>query len=405
MGSAGSFQLSGQSASRKDTQSAVMSQQREKDRQSASGKDDRAKKGGKGGSYTWEGDGSEDTAPIDSGDPNFADEEQLQFFDPHFHIWDLNVLPGTETTSSGHDASILFAPEGEAFYGHARYEANLRNSAGIKHCGGVYVEAMSVCFPQMSGAELNAKCIEEAQWTVAELGRSSALASNYVCVFSAALEAPNVQQTLDAIAALPNARGIRQIVNFEPSWPRNGNLGGDLLQNDAFRAGFASLAGGDAAPGDSRGRRPLSFDLQLNPTQYAAAAELIRINPGVRVIINHLGCPTLEDLTEPAKANELWEGMVALAACDNVVGIKLSMLCYTHAQWLTCEALVAAIHRVIEIFGTHRAFFASNYPVDVKDGWPADKLFSAFRQVASRYTLDQQRQLFSQSARSAYLVD
>ena len=61
-------------------------------------------------------------------------------------------------------------------------------------------------------------------------------------------------------------------------------------------------------------RRPLSFDLQLNPTQYVAAAELIRANPGVRVIINHLGSPTLADLTEPMKASELWEGMAALEA-------------------------------------------------------------------------------------------
>eukprot|EP00936_MAST-01D_sp_MAST-1D-sp1_P001708 g1708.t1 len=47
----------------------------EKDRHSRSGKDDRAKKGGKGGSFTWEGDGSEDgPSVLDKGDPNFVDE-------------------------------------------------------------------------------------------------------------------------------------------------------------------------------------------------------------------------------------------------------------------------------------------------------------------------------------------
>ena len=47
----------------------------EKDRHSRSGKDDRAKKGGKGGAFTWEGDGSEDgPAVLDKGDPNFVDE-------------------------------------------------------------------------------------------------------------------------------------------------------------------------------------------------------------------------------------------------------------------------------------------------------------------------------------------
>eukprot|EP00937_MAST-01D_sp_MAST-1D-sp2_P002146 g2146.t1 len=377
-------------------------QARAKDRQSRSGKDDTAKKGGKGGAYTWEGDGSEATAVVDKGDPNYAeDEDPLDFFDAHFHVWDLTKAAGGDATASGHDAGILFAPDGEPCYGHARYEAHLRNSCGVRAVGGAYVEAMSVCFPGMDGVALNDKCLEEARWTVAELGRSPR-AAGYVVVLSAALEAANAQATLDQIAAIPSARGIRQIVNFQPDWPRNGQLGGDLLQNPAFRAGFASLAGGDAAPGASKGRRPLSFDLQLNPPQYGAAAELIRANPGVRVIVNHLGCVTLADLTEPAKASVVWDGMAALAACPNVVGVKLSMLCYTHADWPTCDAVVAAVHRVIELFGEDRCFFSSNYPVDVKDGWPADRLLPAFRQLASRYPADVQRKLFSLNARAAY---
>eukprot|EP00937_MAST-01D_sp_MAST-1D-sp2_P003035 g3035.t1 len=42
-----------------------------KDRQSRSGKDDSAKKGGKGGKYTWEGDGDEGPARVDKRDPNY----------------------------------------------------------------------------------------------------------------------------------------------------------------------------------------------------------------------------------------------------------------------------------------------------------------------------------------------
>eukprot|EP00937_MAST-01D_sp_MAST-1D-sp2_P006409 g6409.t1 len=113
----------------------------------------------------------------------------------------------------------------------------------------------------------------------------------------------------------------------------------------------------------------------------------------------------LADLTDPTKASGMWGGMAALAACDNVVGVELSVLCYTQAGWPQCGALVRAVHRVIELFGTDRTFFASNYPVDVKDVWPADKLFGAFRHVASRYPTEDQRKLFSQSARAAYLVD
>ena len=50
-------------------------QEKPKDRQSRSGKDDRAKKGGKGGGYTWEGDGSHDLAAPDAGDPMYDGDD------------------------------------------------------------------------------------------------------------------------------------------------------------------------------------------------------------------------------------------------------------------------------------------------------------------------------------------
>ena len=51
---------------------------RTKDRQSASGKDGRAKKGGKGGSYTWEGSGSEDAAAEEVAAPSPEDLRQMR---------------------------------------------------------------------------------------------------------------------------------------------------------------------------------------------------------------------------------------------------------------------------------------------------------------------------------------
>ena len=34
-----------------------------------------------------------------------------------------------------------------------------------------------------------------------------------------------------------------------------------------------------------------------------------------------------------------------------------------------------AVGRVLKLFGDDRCCFASNYPVDVKDGWPAARLY------------------------------
>ncbi len=71
-------------------------------------------------------------------------------------------------------------------------------------------------------------------------------------VASVALEDPQVDALLTTMVAVhPTLRGIRQIVNFEPSWPRNCALG-NLLLNDQWRQGYALLA-----------KHRLSFDLQV----------------------------------------------------------------------------------------------------------------------------------------------
>ena len=55
----------------------------------------------------------------------FAMAEEIEFFDPHFHIWDL------EADRSGHDGKLLkksnAVKDGEEFYGFKRYApTNLR---------------------------------------------------------------------------------------------------------------------------------------------------------------------------------------------------------------------------------------------------------------------------------------
>jgi hypothetical protein len=67
--------------------------------------------------------------------------------------------------------------------------------------------------------------------------------------------------------------------------------------------------------------------------------------------------------------------MEKLAAAHANVYIKISMLCYTCKEWDTNPLVVETIYKVIEIFGASRCFFASNYPVDIKDGWPVSHGF------------------------------
>ncbi len=343
----------------------------------------------------------------------------LPFLDPHFHIW--NVARADDPADQLHDPDILFAPADDPDYTRSRYEAEFATAApaaGFVHSGGVYVEAMSVCFPAMSAEELNARCVREATWAAQRLGPKEGSDTRYVVVASACLEAPNAAETLAQIAAAPapsaaRVVGIRQIVNKDPSWPRNGGRP-DFLQDAAWRAGFALLA-----------EHGLSFDLQCNPSQFASAAEFLKGHPSTPVILNHLGCFTVADLggtvtdtsTEEekaaaeAKAAAAWEGMAALAALPQV-RVKLSMLCYTDKDWDAAGSVgrarvFAAVKRVLDLFGVDRCFFASNFPVDIKDGWPASRLLPAFTEIVrEHFPADQvqgaMEKLFARNVQECY---
>ena len=306
------------------------------------------------------------------------------FFDSHFHVWDITAETGI------HDKEILFAPNGAPLYDAAAYEAAVAPcaAAGFEHSGGVFVEAMSVCFPGTLSSDHNARCVAEAKWAMATLETS---AKEYVYVPSACLEAEGVGATLDALKALGGkVRGIRQILNLDPSWPRNGALG-DLLADEAWRRGYADLA-----------RVGFSFDMQLNPPQFAAAAALAAAHPGVRVAINHLGTPTLACLKDEATAAVYWSGMTAFAALPHVF-VKLSMLQYTDASWDENAIVVDAVHRIVELFGIERCMMASNFPPDAHEGWDAARLFPASRKLAERYGDDGVAKLFAANARAFYV--
>eukprot|EP00928_Gymnodinium_smaydae_P088612 TRINITY_DN72679_c0_g1_i1.p1 TRINITY_DN72679_c0_g1~~TRINITY_DN72679_c0_g1_i1.p1 ORF type:complete len:343 (+),score=57.13 TRINITY_DN72679_c0_g1_i1:76-1104(+) len=305
----------------------------------------------------------------------------LGFFDPHFHIWDVS-----ESTWSGHDAAILFKPGGKDTYLRADYEAEFdAMPRELSHEGGVFLEALSVCHVGMSGPQYSAHCMEEAKFAKYSLASSGEV--SYVLVPTCALEQSDAKEQLRELSKEPTMRGIRQILNYEPSWPRNGNLG-DLLDNPLWQQGFDHLE-----------EVGFSFDMQLNPHQFAKAARFLAGRPKTTVIINHLGSPTLSDLEE--RSDQYWSGMEALAKLPNTY-VKISMLCYAALDWDKNEVVIDAVHKVIRLFGAERCMFASNYPVDAKDGWTAGRLFKAFLQLASRYTLEERKHLFALSARRAY---
>ena len=63
-----------------------------------------------------------------------------------------------------------------------------------------------------------------------------------------------------------------------------------------------------------------------------------------------------------------------------------------------------SVLRVIDLFGVERCFFASNYPVDLKSGWPATRLFSAFSRLVGEMADADRQRLFAGNAMRAYGV-
>lgn len=304
----------------------------------------------------------------------------MKLWDPHFHLWDVSP-----DTASGHDASELFAADGDPVYGLPRFEADLRVE-GFELTGGAVVEAVSVCHVDDDGPPFRRACAAEARWVAEQLAPSPL---DYVLVASAPLEDPDLPAVLRSLADCPGVRGIRQILNHEPSWPRNRRRG-DFLDQPAWQEGFAKLE-----------EFSLSFDLQLNPHQFRKAARFLARHPQIPVVIGHLGSPTPADLREGAAA--YWEGLEALAGLEQAY-VKISMLSYADERWRQSTVVREAVHRVLDLFGAGRCMFASNYPVEKKAGWPAAALYAGFRELAAHLDDADRQRLFADTARRAYRV-
>ena len=307
----------------------------------------------------------------------------IDFWDPHFHIWDI-----TENTKSSHDFQQLFAPANKQIYSCYDYENDMQyKDHSFHHTGGAFIEAMSVCHIDSFGSKYENFCINETSWASNELKKSP---KQYVLISSAPLESPNLNKILSKLSNYPYVCGIRQILNHNPSWPRNSVIG-DLLDNEKWKNGFSKL-----------GNYNFSFELQLNPNQYHKALNIIKDYPDTKVIINHLGTPKLDDIQK--SKNLFWESMKKFSQYKNVF-MKISMLSYIMKDWEDSEIINDAVNRIIEIFGINNCFFASNFPVERNFGWDINRLLDAFKNIASNYNIDEINKLFSVNAMSAYNLE
>ncbi|MNL38058.1 Amidohydrolase [compost metagenome] len=179
---------------------------------------------------------------------------------------------------------------------------------------------------------------------------------------------------------------MRQIVCWHAA-PKKTYNAADPLLDPVWRAGFGKLA-----------RHGQSFDLQLYPSQMASAVELADAHPDIPLILNHAGLPTDRD----AEGLAVWRAGLKTLAERPQVSIKISGLGITDRAW-TLNSIQPIVLTCIETFGTHRAMFASDFPVERVHG-SFDAFYSAFDAITRHFSADERDRLFAANAEAIYRI-
>jgi predicted TIM-barrel fold metal-dependent hydrolase len=282
---------------------------------------------------------------------------EVPFVDTHVHFWDLAdpalryswLEPDAEPDPDLGDYSAVKSQRywADDFLAETRFE----DVAAIVHVQA----ATGIDDP-----------VEETRWLQAFADR---LGAPQGIVAYADLAAPDAGSHLARHAESANLRGIRDL-RYD-----------DYLTRPDWQAGYALL---------ERHGLVCCDDPLLDAM--ADAAELARRFPGIVYCVDHAGFPRRRD----REYFEEWRrGMRGLAAVENTV-VKISGLGMCDHRW-TVESLRPWVLECIEAWGTSRAFFGTNWPVDRLYSSYGDVL-DAYRELVSDLTVEEKRALLAGNA-------
>lgn len=189
------------------------------------------------------------------------------------------------------------------------------------------------------------------------------------------------------LAEQASYRAVRS-VRHKPGGPQSpGDVGQSrsLMSDERWRRGYAALEG-----------LGLHFDLQTPWWNLGEAEGLARDFPGTWLILNHAGLPS--DRSE--QGLKAWQGAMARLARWPNVAVKISGLGQRGKVW-RAEDNAWIVHQVIELFGSQRVMFASNFPVDSLCA-SFDRLYNGFKQLVAHLPRADQQRLFQSNAQQLY---
>ncbi|AWW74627.1 amidohydrolase [Erythrobacter sp. KY5] len=338
-------------------------------------------------------------------------EPELPILDPHHHLWDLRAMMpmfpeprhrfietlvpvahytfdqfSADVSGSGHNIVASVFMECGAFYNSAYGEAK-KVIGEVEYVNGVAAQSASGLY---GPAKLCAGIVGHADLMLGE----------------------SAGEVLDGLqAAAPGRfRGIRHA----GAWDADPEVLGppfahppERYLDTGFRRGFAEL-----------GKRDLSFDAWILEPQIPDVIDLAHTFPDTPICLDHCGTP-LGMASYSGKLEErfgVWrENMIELGKCENVM-VKLGGLAMHNcalpeqgpAAGIGSEELARLwkpyIETCIEAFGTKRAMFESNYPVD-RWGATYPVLWNTFKRITSGASADEKADLYAGNAARFYRIE
>lgn len=311
-------------------------------------------------------------------------DPEVPICDAHHHLWDHRGLYLAEEfeadISSGHDVrSTVFVECGARYF-----------TVGPKTLRPVGETLFVDAIAGRSAARARPPCIAAGIVAYADLSLGSAVAE--------VLERHH--------AASPHRlRGIRYSLTWdeEPA-ARGAALHAGMVNSPAVRDGLACLE-----------RFGLSFDAWLFHPQLSGLVPIAASLPRLPIVLNHLGGPLGVGRYKVNRVEvfaEWYRAMSALAALPNVYvklggfGMpRLGFGWHDNRNRPSSSDVAAAIRdwclACIELFGSERCMFESNFPPD-KDSFSYLVAWNAYKRVVSGCSVSERRDLFHDTACRVY---
>jgi L-fuconolactonase len=144
----------------------------------------------------------------------------------------------------------------------------------------------------------------------------------------------------------------------------------------------------------------LAFDaIPITPEQFESVLELAALVPELKIVINHLGRPSIPD-----GGWEPWATQVARAAEHRNVSMKLSIGLDIIMRWRwSTDAIRPYSDHVLDLFSPHRVMAASNWPV-ILLGASYGQTWDGIRELVAGLSSDEQRAVLGATAERVYAL-